>query len=244
MDDGVVSILNKSNDLMVLIDIKEKDFEIIQILNKINGYKLFKLLNQKIIMVNSQCSKIRTYVYENRKLTSVNEKELLSTKKISLHFSHKICLINEKEIALYYYIEGNFSDSYYIGFFDLKKDKKIQSFGCDYCDAFYLINENLFIYASKNKLYPIHLKNHIKKKEFKIENDENYVETIFSLNKKQFIASNEYTIYQFELEKDNNFTFIHKIDLENSHLLKYPENRLIFSRDNYKDGFMEIYLYS
>ena len=54
MDDGVVSILNKSNDIMILIDIKEKDFEIIQILNKINGYKLFKLLNQKIIMVNSQ----------------------------------------------------------------------------------------------------------------------------------------------------------------------------------------------
>ena len=65
--------------------------------------------------------------------------------------------------------------------------------------------------------------------------------SIFTLNEKQFIVSDDYAIYQFELEKNNDLTMIHKINLKNSRLLKYPKNRLIIN--DYKEDSNEIYLY-
>ena len=129
----------------------------------------------------------------------------------------------------------------YLCFFDLEKDKKIQSFKSD-CDAFGLINKDLFIYTSKNKLYPIHLKNHTKKKEFKIEK-ENSINKILSLNEHQFIASSIYNIYQFELDKNNNFTMIHEIKLDIDNLLIYPKNRLMITNINSDEDRIEINLY-
>ena len=80
MDDGIVAILY--NKKILLIDIRDKDFEIIQTLDKFDGYnnKFFKLTNQKIMVIYEYCSKIKTYIYENKKLILVNEKEIYSTK--------------------------------------------------------------------------------------------------------------------------------------------------------------------
>ena len=241
MDDGIVAILDYDIKKILLIDIRDKDFEIIQTLDKFDGYnnKFFKLINQKIMVIYEYCSKIKTYIYENKKLILVNEKKISSTKKFTTFY--KMCLINEKEIVLDYSINGIFSDSYYICFFDLEKDKKIQSFKSD-CDAFGLINKDLFIYTSKNKLYPIHLKNHNKKKEFKIEK-ENTINNILSLNEHQFIASSNYNIYQFELDKNNNFIMIHEINLDNDNLLIYPKNRLMITKINSDEDMIEINLY-
>lgn len=97
-------------------------------------------------------------------------------------------LINEKEIAFDYYIDVLISNSYYIGFFDLEKDKKIQSFSVD--DRYKimtLLNEDIFIYSNINKLYPVYLKTHSRKKQFKIEN-EWFLKGIVSLNDKKFLV--------------------------------------------------------
>ena len=241
MDDGIVAIFENINSKMILIDIKYKDFKIIQTLDTLDRHKsgFFKLINQKIIVFDSDFQEMIIYIYENKKLKLINKKTISSTEKYS--FCKYIYLINEKEIALIYYQEGCFFDlSYYIGFFDLEKDIKIKSFDYHGAGVSCLINENLFIYSSFNKLYPVNLKNHSNKNGFEVENMRP-AKSIFTLNEKQFIVSDDYAIYQFELEKNNDLTMIHKINLKNSRLLKYPKNRLIIN--DYKEDSNEIYLY-
>ena len=45
MDDGIVCIFNINKSKMYLLDIKEKDYEIVQSYNEFNGKKLIKSLN-------------------------------------------------------------------------------------------------------------------------------------------------------------------------------------------------------
>ena len=206
---------------------------------------MFKLLNQKIIVVDSFCKEIKTFIYENRKIISVSEKTLKSTSKIDYGLEkHHMFLINENEIVLYYQTLGFafFSNSLYIGFFDIKNDKRIQYYECEGMNALALINDKLFIFAYSNRLYPVDLTNHSKKKDFKIEKGST-IHSIFTLNENQFLVTDKYNIYQFELLKKNKFTIIHTIKLDNFHMLKYPKNRLLFTEEYGKNNIIKIYLY-
>ena len=103
------------------------------------------------------------------------------------------------------------------------------------------MNENLLVYAQKEEkiINSINLKNHSKKKRFKLEGGCD-VQSVFSLNEKQFIVSQEYKINQFELGKDNNFNLIKILDLEHANISKYTKNRFIILKNEVDDI---IYLY-
>ena len=155
-------------------------------------------------------------------------------------------LINEKEIAFDYYVDGLISESYYIGFFDLEKDKKIQSFSVDNRSRIMaLLNEDIFIYSNGNKLYPVYLKTHSKKKEYKIgKYDWWSLDGIVPLNDKKFLVSYRSDVYQFELDNNNKLNMISQISLKNERLLKYPKNRLIISiGEDYQTHSGKIHLY-
>ena len=171
MDDGIVIILTEKNKLLS-VDIKEKDFQMLQELEiEFEGIKYIgKLSAKKIIIVESR-GNVTIYKYENKKLTI--EKELNSAKKFQ--YIEKMTVINEKEISLSYIQNTLFSSSYNIGFIDLEKDYKIQSYKTGDLIILCLINDDLFIYGEENKLYRIHLKNHSKKKNL-------YYQMIIGLN--------------------------------------------------------------
>ena len=120
MDDGIVIIVTDAGKL-VLINIKEEDYQIIKEY-EFEILKLCKLSKQKIIIESNHILNI--YKYENKALEK--EKEI----KSSLNKIYSILdmnVVDEKEIALNYCQGGLFS-SFYIGFFALDKDIKIQSY--------------------------------------------------------------------------------------------------------------------
>ena len=63
MDDGIVIIRTDSGEI-ILIDIKEKNYEIIK-KEEIHARKIIKLSNQKILVF--EWEKINKYIYENKK---------------------------------------------------------------------------------------------------------------------------------------------------------------------------------
>ena len=154
-------------------------------------------------------------------------------------------LINEKEIAFDYYVDGLISESYYVGFFYLEKDKKIQSFSVDDGPRIMvLLNEDIFIYSNGNKLYPVYLKTHSRKKEYKIgKYDWWSLDGIVTLNDKKFLVSYRSDVYQFELDNNYKLNMISQISSEIEALLKYPKNRLIFISEDYKNKSNNIHLY-
>ena len=147
------------------------------------------------------------------------EKEINSTKKFQ--YIEGMIIINEKEIVLNYLQNTLLSSNYNIGFIDLEKDNKIQSYKTGNLIKYCLINEDLFIYAEENKLYPIHLKNHSKKKEFVLPN-ESRIESIISLNEKKFLAVQKDYCNQFEVESENKIKISNIIQMRIKKLLKYP----------------------
>lgn len=128
---------------------------------------MLKASNQKILIVNTE-GEIKVYIYENKQIKLQSEKTLKSTKKVESwsinRFSRDdICLINDKEIVIRYMAAGFLSYNSFIGFFDIENDKEIQSFKYS-VDSFAKINGNLLIFTVKNKLYPVYLENHAKKR--------------------------------------------------------------------------------
>ena len=177
----------------------------------------------------------------------IDEKNILSTKKIHNEIArYDIYLIDENQIVIFYSELGllNINMNFYLAFYDIVNDKKLQSFSFkredDHCVG--LINNNLLIFANGRKLYPIHLKNHSKKKEHKLENGEG-IHSIMSLNEKQFIVAQHDYINQFLLDKDNKFHFINSIDINNYRLRKFPKSRFIGIDDSYKKENIYIYSY-
>ena len=122
MDDDIVIIA--TDDEIKLINIKEKDFEIIQTL-KIKAKKLLKMSEHKILVFDSN-KKMYFFPYENKNLKSVNETKIKTINKLEINSFH-IFAINENELAISY-TDGFFTNNRNIGFFDLKNDKKIKSF--------------------------------------------------------------------------------------------------------------------
>ena len=245
MDDGLVCIFH-NNSKMYLLDIKEKDYEIIHSYT-LDVNDIYKMSNQNIIIFVDFDSfyRVKSYIYKNRKFIRGYEKDVGRMKKID-SFDRKSpkIVINEKEIVFYYGISGMISYSYYIGFFDLEKDKNIKSFSVERQDSGHglaLLNEDILIYTDNNKIYPVYLKNHSRKKEFKIENA--HIHIIIPLHDNIFIASDNYIIYQFELDIKYKLNMISKIELNNINILKYPKNRLISVKREYKKDSNYICLY-
>ena len=89
-----------------------------------------------------------------------------------------------------------------------------------------LINDDLFIYGEENKLYRIHLKNHSKKKEFVLPND-NRIKSIISLNEKKFLVIQDHYCNQFEVEGNNKIKICNIIQLRINLILKYPNSRIL-----------------
>ena len=238
MNDG--QLIVRSGEEIKIFNIKENEVENTNIF-KISVERMLKLSEQKILMFDYHEQKY-LYVYEKGKLIKVNTKKLKTLEKISISENH-MYPINDNEIAIFYEEEGIFSSSYCLGFFDLEKDKKIQYFKVDSGDAdkLCLMNENLLVYAQKEEkiINSINLKNHSKKKRFKLEEGCD-VQSVFSSNEKQFIVSQEYKINQFELGKDNNFNLIKILDLEHANISKYTKNRFIILKNEVDDI---IYLY-
>ena len=163
MNDG--KLLYTSEKGIKLIDIKENEIETTNFFS-IEVENIFKLSEQKILMFDNKQKYL--YVYENGKLIKVNKKKLKVIEK--LYYPPSIYLINENEIAIFHRVTRLFNESECLGFFDLEKNKSIQSFNfIGNCNHLCLINENLLIYVDEKKNYPIHLKNHSKKKPFIFE---------------------------------------------------------------------------
>ena len=250
MDDGIVIIITESE--IKLLDIKEKNYEIIQSFNfnKENVAKLLlvKLSKQKILVYESHLLNnidiIWIYIYENKKLILKNEKKLDSAKKIDSIF--EICAINEKEIAIDCIEVRLFGFKREVVFLNLEKDKKIENFGFTFgfeYGGFCLINKDLLIYVNNGNIYPINLKNHSKKKEIKLNNIYDKVHSILALNEKQFIVTQENYISQYELEKEYKFKLIYSIKFKSNYISKYPKSRLIFGEEDKKNKY-KIYLYT
>ena len=251
MDDGVVIV--RSDEDLILIELNEDQLEIGTI--KIGyTFKIFKLLNDRIMVIGYAFDKYiygyekkKIYKYENKQLKLIDEKDILSTKKIHHEIVRDdIYLIDENQIVIFYSELGllNINMNFYLAFYDIVNDKKLPSFSFnredDHCVG--LINNNLLIFANGRKLYPIHLKNHSKKKEYKLENGEG-IHSIISLNEKQFIVAQHDYINQFLLDKDNKFHFINSIDINNYRLRNFPKSRFIGIDDSYTKENIYIYGY-
>lgn len=240
MDDGIIIVRN--DDLVKLIELKQNNYEIIFSEKNYSSKKIFKLSNEKIIFQNWDDFCI--YIYKNKKLT-LGERKQIKSMKNAVKIIGDVCVLNENEIVINYKEYGFIGDNYYIAFIDIEKDKKNLSFSVKkefkghkwFC---LLDNENLIV-ANDNKLYPIYLKNHSKKKEYKIENKDD-IHSIQFLNGKQFLVAQRNYIYQFELLKDFKLNLIHSIELNNYVIDKYPKNKFIFKEGEYED-IIHIYGY-
>ena len=222
MADGIILIATESE--LKLIDIKNRNFEIIQAL-KTESFRMYKLSDEKILTITSKNSG-NLFIYKNKNL--VFEKQI-NLKSIKNNFLiHEICSINENEVAIYYGEFGFFGAKRYLGFFDLEKDKKLKTFDIDIFNTFSfdLMNNKLLIAGNNRKIFPIDLINHSKKKEFTLPKQSN-IHSIISLNAKQFIVGQYDYINQFELDKDYKFNLINTIDLKCSCIYKYPKSRLL-----------------
>ena len=167
MDDDVVIAATDSG--IVLMEIKKDEAEIIKTLDLSDYkkedhdfYKLVRCSNNKVLLFIYRLGlkRYQAFIYEKKDIKSLYNKSLESTEDTYIYISQsKMCLINENEIAINYKRLGIFGDSYYISIFDIKNDKMIQTFTVKSSeDPFALINDYLFIVATKRKLYPYYIK--------------------------------------------------------------------------------------
>ena len=162
MNDG--QLIVRSGKEIKIFNIKENEIETTNVF-KIEVSKMFKLSEQKILMFDYDNEKY-LYIYEKGKLIKVNTKKLKSLEKIYIG-KNDMYPINDNEVAIFYEKEGYFSSSYYLGFFDLEKDKIIQDFKDNSrgdADKLCLMNENLLVYAENEGIInSINLKIIVKK---------------------------------------------------------------------------------
>ena len=190
MDDGLVILYIRNPNKLLLIDIKEKELQILQEIKQKFCFELSKLSPKKIIFCEGDRNKLNIYKYENKNLKK--EKEINLEKKFkSIYYINNV--VNEKEIVFSYEQNSLFGDSGAIGFYDLEKDNKIQYYKINGANVVScVINKDLFIYAEDNILYQINLKNH-KRKEFELPNSYNYeISSIISLNENKFLVAQSY----------------------------------------------------
>ena len=225
MDDDIVIIA--TDDEIKLINIKEKDFEIIQTM-KIKAKKLLKMSEHKILVFDSN-KKMYFFPYENKNLKSVNETKIKGINKLDINHFH-IFKINENELAISY-TDGIFTINRNVGFFDLKNGKKLKSFNVaewNLTPPFCLINKDIFVFYDRFCLITILLSNHSKEEFYMSDVDfRDSVESIISLNEKKFIVTLYNRIKLFELKGVKNIININTINLNCDIIKKYPKSRLL-----------------
>ena len=223
MEDGMVIVL--INYKLMLLDIKKVNFGKIEFISRVIPI-IARLSNDKFLMIEFN---IQGSIYK------YNNKQLLFEKKIILSSLKKIIsppyvlALNEKEIAIIYTEEAfaMTSYNYYIGFFDIEKDKKIKSFAINKGKfAVCKFNEKLLIVGSGSSIIMIDLLKHAKKRDVKLKENSN-IHSIVALNEKQIIVAQNNFTHQFELDKDYNLKLIYTINFGSHSLYKYPKNRLL-----------------
>ena len=237
IDDNTICILINSE--ILLINIEEKNFEIIQSIKK-EVSKMIKLTNQKILVFEGGAkTSTSIFIYENKKLILENEISLNPLKN-NIYDSVDIQVVNEKELLILYFHAGFFDFKYYLSFINIETGKKIKSFGLSFRHAISLFNENILIVGSEKKIYPIDLINHTKKKEFKLEKMSN-IHSILTLNEKQIIVAQYDYINQFELDSSYNFKLLHFIELQSNKIYKFPKSRFIIEAREYEPKQLFLY---
>ncbi len=225
MDDDIVIIA--TDEEIKLINIKEKDFEIIQTM-KIKAKKLLKMSEHKILVFDLN-KKLYFFPYENKNLKSVNETKIKAINNLDINYFH-IFKINENELAISY-TDGFFTINRNVGFFDLNKGKKLKSFNVskfNLTPPFCLINKDVFVFHDCLSLYTILLSNHSKEEFYMSDVDfRDSVESIISLNEKKFIVTLYNRIKLFELKGVKNIININTINLNCDIIKKYPKSRLL-----------------
>ena len=225
MDDDIVIIA--TDEEIKLINIKEKDFEIIQTM-KIKAKKLLKMSEHKILVFDLN-KKTYFFPYENKNLKSVNETKIKGINKLDINHFH-IFKINENELAISY-TDGIFTINRNVGFFDLKNGKKLKSFNVaewNLTPPFCLINKDIFVFYDRFCLITILLSNHSKEEFYMSDVDfRDSVKSIISLNEKKFIVTLYNRIKLFELKGVKNIININTINLNCDIIKKYPKSRLL-----------------
>ena len=232
MDDGIILIAFESE--IMLIDMKQYDFEIIQTI-KTECHRIFKLTNDKFLVKINNLGNI--FIYKNKNLVLEKQIKLNSFGSFK---SYNYYSINEKEIAIYYGQMGFFSYCFFIGFLDLEKDKMIKSF--EITNTAYtldFLSDKILILGNDNKIFQIDISNHSKKKRFKLPKY-SYITSILCLNKTKVIVGQYDYINQFEVDKDYKFILISTIEIKNYYLYKYPKSRLLIKP---KKDFKTLILY-
>ena len=236
MDDGLILVVAKSK--IMLINIKEDSFEIIQSL-KTEFSKIFKLTNEKYLTIEEK--KVgNIFIYKNKNLIFEKQISLKSIKE--LYWLDSICTLNEKELITYFDATW-FTPKKCIYVIDLEKDKKIISFKLDVIFgpfAFDVIYDKILIAGSGRKVYVIDLIIYSIKLEAIFENKSN-IHSIIALNEKQFIVGQFDFINQFELDKDYKFKLIYSIALKSNYIYKYPKSRFLIRPDGENNKTLFLY---
>ena len=236
MDDGKMLILTDSE--ILLINMNEKNFEIIQLL-KIKAFKMVKLTDKKFLVIEDEL-KSSTFIYENKKLVLENQKSLNSLKNIYIMCYKTMQAVNEKELIIGYYKQAFMGFDNCLSFIDLEKDKIIKTLGLGSIYEMNLSNGNILIVGHERKIYSVDIKNHTKKKEFKLEKKSN-IHTIVILNEKQILVAQYDYINQFEVDSSYNFKLLHSIELKSNKIYKYPKSRIICKESAYEPKQLSLY---
>ena len=218
-------IIGKKSNILQLIKLKEKDFEIIEeIKTKIESPKMKILSNGKIIIYDWNSKEIYFYSYTKKNNLILDEK-FINTKKTNIN---GICEINKKVIAISCSGEWIWSKVSII-FYDLKKDKIIKNISNkeNYLYFCYM-NENSLI-AIYDKIYLIDLINYKIKDKISAKNKDKLIsDYILKINEKGFIVVRE-NIYYYEIENNNRIVFKGQNLFSVKYVSKYPGNKLIIS---------------
>ena len=248
-DDNIITIFN---DEIKLSKIKEKKILEIQTIKKDSDIgKIYKISNEKILIRY----KVDRYSIEYKfEIYSYKKGKLIYDKKFSIDDILDLCIINEKEIIIYYSERGKYYGfNAFLVFYDITNDNvleykemKILKLG-DYNDGdnICLINKNYVIVELDNQLLLVDIINYKINKSFKMSYK---IDKIIRLNEKAFIiheekySDNKYysLLYHYEIENNNKIKLIKEKNFQSQiiYIGKYPGNKLIIAYRN------EIKIYS
>lgn len=193
-----------------------------------SNYYIIKISEETIITRHSDY--FQFYSYEKGQLTSKRNKEIVDC-------IYDICSINDSEIAIYYYKDGKiYGYNAFLLFYDIEYYEKIKTLKLGDGEEGKIIksiNKDTLILDRNSKIVIIDAKKRSIYKEIKFEHS---INSIILLNENNFLITNNYTIYQCEINYFN-LTINKEKDIKSNIIDKYPGNKLIISKDK------EIYIY-
>ena len=223
MDDDYVILTNRQ--MIKIILIKKRKIEDIQTIETRRS-NLYKVSNSLIL--KRRRDEMEFYLYEKGKLTLDTQRKI--DLKIDWGFN-ELCVINEKEFAVYYTREGKiYGNNAFLDFYDITRGQLIKTLKLGDGDSgshIFLANKNNLILDRNNKLVLIDPKKKIIKKEIKYEDS---FSSFLPLNEKVFLIDN-YGLEQYEFENENQFKLKGKKDFDYSLFGKYPDNKIYMVYD-------------